>query len=98
VTAQTCTNHCSDCGRHFHGLGAYDRHLKRTNERKNDHGAPEYDLVHVIGPDLQPWTTTGRCDLTGERQEPVTVWQVVPDARTLAWLASKRRQDGPEGP
>lgn len=92
--AQTCTDHCSSCGEHFHGLGAFDRHLRRSSQRLNGYGAPEYNLDHVVGAEvgLQAWTTTGRCDLTGERQEPVTVWQVIPSAQALAFWAKHRQE------
>jgi hypothetical protein len=96
---QTCTDHCSKCGQHFHGLHAFDAHLRRVNEGTNYLGARSYDLDHVVGSTvgLQPWTTTSHCDFTGQTE--VTVWQRIPgagDAARLAKLAANpASSDGP---
>ena len=77
---QTCTDHCSTCGRHFHGLGAFDAH-----RRENTCGAPETALNTKGRLVLQVWTLDGYCQLTpgcwrdGKRdhwEHPVTIWQV----------------------
>lgn len=88
---QTCTDHCSKCGQHFHGLTAFDAHLRRVNEGVNDHGSRSYDLDHAVGSNvgLQPWTTTGHCDLTD--QTGVTIWQRIPSAARARWLADRAR-------
>lgn len=79
VKRQTCTDHCSTCGRHFHGTGAFDAHRQQGEcvepaEAVNSKGAPL----------LQEWTTDGWCSLTPGCWEegrklryayPVTVWQ-----------------------
>lgn len=93
---QTCTDHCSKCGQHFHGLGAFDRHLRRVAEGTNALGARTYELDHVVGPGvgLHPWTTTGHCDLTGK--SGVTVWQRIHgsgDLNRLATLSAKAPSD-----
>lgn len=73
---QTCTDHCSACGRHFHGLAAFDLHLHRVNERKNRWGAPTYDLEHCTE-GLEVWAEEGYCDLTGAELPlyPVVIWR-----------------------
>lgn len=80
---QTCTYHCSECGQHFHGLGAYDAHLVRTPNR--DAPTRSYDLNHEAGlaVGLRPWTRTGTCELTGQTLEPVLVWQLIPTAEAV---------------
>ena len=80
----TCTDHCTGCGRHFHGLAAFDRH--RVDGHCTD---PVGLLMRSKGgderPSLQQWTPDGYCDKErgcweeGKRVRyvhPVTIWQV----------------------
>lgn len=71
---QMCTNHCSTCGMHFNGLAAFDLHLHRVNEGKNQWNSPTYDLEHSLG-DLELWTSDGYCDLTGDLLHPIPIWR-----------------------
>jgi hypothetical protein len=84
VRAQTCTDHCSACGAHFHGLAAFDKHLKRVNESAKGE-RPYYELEHLSGEDagLHAWTTSGRCDFAGNGM-PVTIWQMPGSAERMA--------------
>jgi hypothetical protein len=86
IVRQTCTDHCSGCGRHFHGLGAFDAHLVRVPTPRNRWGTRGYELMHESGAEvgLQVWTYAGYCTMTGEEVEPVTVWQVIPSSQAAA--------------
>jgi hypothetical protein len=94
VRRQTCTDHCSACGRHFHGLAAFDAHLHRVGEGINAHGARTYELEHLDGGEagLEAWTTSGDCDLATPEQSGITVWRLPmseKDRERLAKLAGK---------
>lgn len=81
---QTCTDYCSGCGRHFHGLGAFDAH------RVGQFGVDRHcgDPTGLSG--LQVWTEAGYCDFTDSH--PTTIWQ---DSRSAARGAAWRRgRDG----
>ncbi len=85
MSRQTCTDHCTGCGEHFHGLGAFDLHRR---------GGECLEPMAVLGTEgtkregdhlLQIWTREGSCDKgrgcwdNGKRvrwDKPVTVWQV----------------------
>jgi hypothetical protein len=92
MARQTCTMHCSDCGRHFHSLAAFDAHLRRVNEGVNDHGARSYDLKHLDGSDvgLEAWTREGHCDLVWPHVSGVTIWQMPMTAERAQALAALR--------
>ena len=80
---QTCTDHCSTCGEHFHAEAAFMAHL--------DMGkcAPLSEAVYHKGkrqgqPKLQLWTSDGWCQLAKGCYEdgqqvnylhPVSIWQ-----------------------
>jgi hypothetical protein len=74
---QTCTDHCSSCGQHFHGLGAFDAHLQRFGEGLNERGTRSYHLRHLEGTDakLEAWTTEGVCEMSKPTEVGVTVWR-----------------------
>lgn len=75
----TCTNHCSQCGRHFHSVAAFDIHLAR-----DETGWPvcldPIDLEDRDGrPRLEVLSTEGECrmydDGSGTNiKRPVMVW------------------------
>lgn len=73
----TCTDHCATCGRHFHGLTAFDAH------RKDGECLEPSEVFSEKGRQkLQAWTEDGWCDKQswhdGKRtgwDHPVTVWQ-----------------------
>lgn len=76
---QTCTDHCSTCGRHFHGLSAFDAH------RRESQCLEPGEAVTTKGRQLlQIWTKAGWCELARESWvngarvplHPVTIWQV----------------------
>ncbi len=107
---QTCTDHCSGCGRHFHGLAAFDAHLLRVNEGLNAQGARSYELEHQDGAaaGLEEWTAEGWCELAAtEPQHPVTIWrrpQTEAERVRLARMAEKAdsgrcsSRSGPKAP
>lgn len=97
--AQTCTDHCGRCGRHFHGVGAFDAH------RRDGACADPLELAYGVDSQrsgrliLQPWTTSGRCSLAAgcyadgrlvRYEEPVTVWQIAQTAERTAALTALR--------
>ncbi len=86
---QTCTDHCSFCGGHYHGQGAYDAHLQRFDEGPNAQGARSYRLQHADGSEvgLKAWTMDGVCELSRPAQEGVTIWQKPLSARDQQRLA-----------
>lgn len=73
----TCTDHCSTCSRHFHGLTAFDAH------RKDGECIEPLAAISERGkPKLQLWTAAGFCDKNswhnGKREgwdHPVEIWQ-----------------------
>lgn len=81
---QTCTDHATCCGQHFHGLGAFDAH--RAGGICRDAGDVTYRTGKRTGENvLQVWTDDGYCDkmrgcwVDGKRvqhEHPVTVWQI----------------------
>ena len=76
MSATTCTNHCSQCGRHFHSVKAFDVH--------HDHDANGWpvcldplDLEDRDGkPRLEALTTVGECRMYAVTQTGVTIWTV----------------------
>ena len=79
----TCTDHCSACGAHFHGTGAFDAH--RQGEQGSRYCAEPSEVVMLKGkreglPALQVWTDAGSCASwsNGKRTwiEGVMVWQL----------------------
>lgn len=101
---QTCTDHCSECGGHFHGLAAFDAHLHRVREGQNAHGARSCELDHLDGATagLEVWTTDGVCELGRDAPEqPVTIWRLplTEAARSrLARMAASRSGSSRSGP
>ena len=70
----TCTNHCSQCGRCFHSLEAFDAHHERDAD-----GWPvcldPLDLRDRDGKDrLVALTGDGECRVCAEVRRPVTGW------------------------
>lgn len=98
MVRQTCTDHCSSCGGHFHGLGAFDAHLPvckdgNFQEARNGKGRQM----------LQPWTLEGFCSLAsgsfkdGEFirwEHPVTIWQLIPTEGASEFFSKKRGLNG----
>ena len=79
TSRQTCTSHCSQCDRHFHGDTAFDLH-RRDGQCQN----PETLTTAKGAAPLAVWTATGYCDLLpgcwqgGVRvryEHPVVIWQ-----------------------
>lgn len=90
--ATTCTSHCSQCGRHFHSLKAFDAHHDR-----DDTGWPvcldPLDLVDRDGRErLVALTEHGECRMYAEFQRDVTIWTHAQDPAGEAWLASRRAE------
>lgn len=93
---QTCTDHCAGCGRHFHGLGAFDQH--RTDGFCADPAGVLIRSGKREGqPALQVWTDEGFCDKErgcwddGRRVRyvtPVTIYQVSTTEEQRAALAA----------
>ena len=91
---QTCTDHCTTCGRHFHGLKAFDAH------RQSGECTEPLTAVSLKGRQLlQLWTADGWCELAreswdGEKRvplHPVDVWQVATTEEQRARLAGLAR-------
>ena len=79
---QTCTDHCSGCGRHFHSLGAFDAHMGEGGSRQ---GGMTYELAHAVPPGLAPWTLQGVCELAGNGpHEGVVVYSLKRDLERAA--------------
>lgn len=76
---QTCTDHCRACGRHFHGLAAYDLHRLGSLSDPTD---PRRCGDPAELPRLRAWTEAGACALTGRPLADVTIWQL---ARAFTW-------------
>lgn len=102
---QTCTDHCGTCGRHFHGLTAFDSH-RRAFECLDPATAVSERGRQL----LQVWTEDGWCDLDrrcwhgGERVplHPVTIWQQWGDPARFAgarsqWGTSRSGETGGAG-
>lgn len=64
---RTCTHHCTACGRHFHGLEAFDLH--RVGSHAENTRACEWPM-HVD--ELGIWASRGVCRSTGA--SPVIIW------------------------
>lgn len=73
-----CSSHCSVCGEHFTGTAAFDAHLKRINSRMNQHGAPVYDLVHLLPEEagLEVAVENGHCDLATPEVSGIRVYRL----------------------
>jgi hypothetical protein len=90
VIRQTCTDHCGSCGRHFHGLAAFDCHL--VGGECQDPDGVENTKGRKL---LRAWTEDGHCELSPgcavdgqivKSIHPVCIWQLIPDPRAEAWL------------
>lgn len=93
---QTCTDHCGACGRHFHGLTAFEAH--RRNFECVDPPLAVSDRGRQL---LQAWTDDGWCSLEADCFEdgqlvrwahPVTVWQLVPTEAGTRFLAERHSE------
>lgn len=94
---KTCTDHCAGCGRHFHGLTAFEKHQQQ--------GECRVDVLKKDGtPALQVWTADGYCDKDhtcwrdGVRAgwfHPVTIYQVAvsEDARERLLSLNSKKSD-----
>lgn len=69
MARQTCTDHCSGCGRHFHGLGAFDAHRVGDFGRDRRCGDP-------VECGLEIWTDSGACELVWPHVDGITVWHL----------------------
>lgn len=85
MTSLTCTNHCSQCGRHFHSLRAFDIH--------HDHDETGWpvcldplDLLDRGGAERLVALGAGECRMY-EPQFGVTVWTIA----DFGWGSSPRR-------
>lgn len=95
---QTCTDHCSTCGQHFHGLKAFDIH-QRNGMCSYQAGEPGRQAISV-------WTEDGSCSKVKGCWEngqlvrweyPVTIWQMTPregDAERLLKLSGQAKARG----
>jgi len=90
----TCTDHCSACGRHFHGLAAFDAH--RVDSACIDPSTAENSKGKSL---LQVWVTDGFCDKVAgcwvdgrydHHVHPVTIWQTFKTEAQVEQLASLR--------
>jgi hypothetical protein len=84
MSVTTCTNHCSQCGRHFHSLAAFDTHHQR-----DDTGWPvcldPVDLVDRDGRErLVALTEHGECRMYADAQRDVTIWTTAQSAEKIA--------------
>ena len=68
-----CTDHCSECGMHFHSLRAFDAHLKRITHPRNKWGAKEYSLQHLSGEQAGLLPSKGMCSMLSD-PTPVQLW------------------------
>ncbi len=90
---QTCTDHCTACGQHFHGLKAFEYH--QQGGQCNSPGLVVAKRGKREGqPLLQLWTATGSCNkelgcwVNGKILkwiEPVTIWQVYAEPSGRFW-------------
>ena len=96
---QTCTDHCAGCGRHFHGLGAFDAH-RREGECCDPEMVVGQRGKHEGEALLQVWTETGSCDKDagcwkdGKRDHyvtPVVVWQRT--GNDFSWVSDLRASE-----
>ena len=101
---QTCTDHATCCGQHFHGLGAFDAH--RAGGICRDADDATYRTGKRIGTSmLQSWTDDGYCDklpgcwADGKRvkyEHPVTIWQIATTEEQRSRLQGAWAPDGNE--
>ena len=95
VAKQTCTDHCGGCGRHFHGLTAFDKH-RVDGYCENPSVVVNTKRDGTLTPALMVWTGQGYCDKTADcwdngarvkYNHPVEVWQVYATAEQKEKLA-----------
>jgi hypothetical protein len=85
----TCTNHCSQCGRHFHSLEAFDVHHEH-----DETGWPvcldPLDLEDRDGRSRLIALGVGECRVYPEVERDVTIWTTARYKRLGAYF------DGPQ--
>lgn len=86
----TCTNHCSQCGRHFHSLEAFD-----THHSHDETGWPvcldPLDLVDRDGRErLVALSRDGECRIYAKVEHHVTIWTVA------GYERARQLRTGPE--
>ena len=88
----TCTNHCGQCGRHFHSLEAFDLHHEH-----DETGWPvclgPVDLKDRDGRErLALLTDEGECRMYADVKTKVAIW-TLPRNLTRAFAGWPRRAD-----